>query len=113
MPMERGSMDHTPSGRGPAAESHRTPLSPRGALLLAAWFGLVSGYLDLGGILLKRDVLHASVYYKQGWFFPWTVPLADLAILMVPGLLVAGLNRLRPGWVSVRTAAWVLATLGL
>ena len=33
------------------------PLSPRGALLLAAWFGLVSGYLDLGGVILKKDVL--------------------------------------------------------
>ena len=73
----------------------------------------MAGYLDLGGIILNKDVLHASVYYKQGRFFPWAVPLANLAILMVPGVLVAGLNRLRPGLVSVRAAAWLFATLGL
>ena len=88
-------------------------LSPRGALVLAAWFGLVLGFLDLGGVILKRDVLHALPYYKQGRFFPWTVPLANLAVLMVPGLLVSGLNRLRSGLVSVRAAAWLFATLGL
>jgi arylsulfatase A-like enzyme len=88
-------------------------LSPRGALLLAAWFGLAAGYLELAGIVANRHVLHAEVYYKQGWFFPWAVPLADLVIVMVPGALVAGLNRLRPGLVSVRLAAWAFATLGL
>jgi arylsulfatase A-like enzyme len=106
-------MPQSSTGSGRAAGSGSSALSPQGALLLAAWFGLMAGYVELAGILLKRDVLHASVYYKQGWFFPWAVPLADLVILMIPGALVAGLNRLRPGTVSVRLAAWLLATLGL
>jgi arylsulfatase A-like enzyme len=106
-------MPYAPPGHGRLAGSSPSELSPRGALILAAWFGLVSGYLDLGGILLKKNVLHASVYYKQGWFFPWAVPLADLTILMVPGVLVAGLNRLRPAIISARAAAWLFAALGL
>src|SRR5262249_2576536 len=106
-------MHHTPSGRGHSAQPGRLTLTPRGALFLAAWFGLVAGHPALGGVLLKKDVLHASVYYKQGWFFPWAVPLSDLAVMMVFGLLVAGVNRLRPGLVTVRAAAWLFATLGL
>ncbi len=45
-------------------------------------------------------MFHATLYYEQGRHFPWTVPVANLAVLMVPGLLVAGANRLRPGLVS-------------
>ena len=88
-------------------------LSPWGTLLLAAWFGLAAGYLDLGGIVLLKHGLRTSVYYQQGRFFPWAVPVAHISILMVPGLLVAGLNRLRAGLVSVRAAAWLFATLAI
>src|SRR4051794_36489426 len=34
-------------------------------LVLAAWFGLVGGSLDLGMIFLKRDLFHATLYYEQ------------------------------------------------
>jgi hypothetical protein len=86
-------------------------LSARSTLLFAAWFGLVGGYLDLGMIFLRRDIFHASFYYEQGRHFRWTVPVAHLAVLMVVGLLLAGVNRLRPGRVSVRSTAWLFATL--
>ncbi len=83
------------------------------ALVLAAWFGLVGGYLDLGMIFLKRDLFHASLYYQQGRHFRWAVPLANLAILMIPGLLVAGMNRLRPGRISCRFAVFLFATVAV
>jgi arylsulfatase A-like enzyme len=88
-------------------------LSPRCALVLAAWFGLVGGAIDLGLIHLKRDVFHWSFYYEQGRHFRWVVPVANLAVMMVPGLLVAGLNRLRPGFISARSAAWAYGTLAI
>jgi arylsulfatase A-like enzyme len=81
--------------------------------LLAALLGLAFGYLDLGGYVLKKDILHGSAYYQRPRFFPWAVPLAYLAILMVPGLAIAGLNRIRSDLVSLRIAAWTLATIGL
>ena len=37
--------------------------------------------------------------------------VANLAIMMVPGLLVAMLNRIRPGLVPLRAAIWLFATL--
>jgi arylsulfatase A-like enzyme len=88
-------------------------LSPRSALVLAAWFGLVGGYLDLGLIFVKRDMFHASLYYEQGRNFRWVVPVANLAVMMIPGLLVAGVNRIRPGLVSLRSAVWLFATLAI
>ena len=80
---------------------------------MAAWFGLVGGYLDLATIFVKRDLFHASVYYELGSHFRWVVPLANLAILMLAGLLVAGVIRLRPGLISWRFGVFVFATLAI
>jgi arylsulfatase A-like enzyme len=88
-------------------------LSPRGALQFAAWFGLLGGYLDLAGMFLRRKYWDQDLYYWEGRDFPWTVPLANLALVMAPGLLVAVANRLRPGLVPLRFAAWVFATVAL
>jgi arylsulfatase A-like enzyme len=101
------------AGEGKPVATSPPALSPRGALLLAAWFGLAAGYLDLGGIILSKYVRHSSVYYQQGRFFLWAVPVVHVTILMGPGLLMAGLIRLRAGLVSVRTAAWLFATLAI
>jgi arylsulfatase A-like enzyme len=79
--------------------------------VLAAWFGLFGGALDVGMIHLKRDVLHSSFYYEQGRHFQWVVPLANLAVMLVPCLAVVGSNGLRPGLISARSAAWVFGTL--
>jgi arylsulfatase A-like enzyme len=89
----------------------QSPLSWWSALVLAAWFGLVGGYIDLGMIVLKTDLAHAALYHFQGRNFLWVVPVANLVIMMVTGLLVAGVNRLRPGLVSLRSAAFLFATL--
>jgi arylsulfatase A-like enzyme len=82
-------------------------------LMLAAWFGLVGGYFDLGMIFLKKDLAHAALFYQQGRNFRWVVPVANLIVMMVPGLLVAVLTRLRPGLVSLRSASFIFATLAI
>src|SRR3954451_23256077 len=88
-----------------------TPLSSGSALLLSAWFGLIGGYLDLGMIFLKRDVFHATLYYEQGRHFRWIMPVASLAVMLIPGVAVAVLNRVRPGLIRFRPAVWLFATL--
>ena len=75
----------------------RATVSPGSALLLSAWFGLVGGYLDLGMIFLKRDVFHAVLYYEQGKNFRWAVPVANLVVMMVPGLLIAAVEPAAAG----------------
>ena len=74
-----------PSPQATVSESSVLPLS---ALILAAWFGVVGGYIDVGMIHLKRDLFHSSLYYEQGKHFRWAVPVASLSLLMVPGLVV-------------------------
>ncbi|MGP0063555.1 MAG: sulfatase-like hydrolase/transferase [Isosphaeraceae bacterium] len=106
-------MQTDPALAHPEETSSPSPLTPAFALILAAWFGLLGGYLDLGMIYLKRDVFHATLYYEQGRHFRWVVPVANLAVLMVPGLLIAVANRLRPGLVSLRSACLVFATLAI
>jgi hypothetical protein len=96
---------------GPLPELGDGKFTPREALLLAAWFGLGGGFLELGALLMAKNVLHTVEYYKQPRFFPCTIPLANLAIMLVPGLLVATLNRLRPGLVPISAAFWVFTTL--
>jgi arylsulfatase A-like enzyme len=93
--------------------SGESALSPRRALVLAAWFGLAGGYFDLALIFLKRDVFHLSLYYEQGRFFRWVVPVSDLLIMLIPGLMVAAIARFRPGLLSSRRAVWLFATLAL
>jgi len=97
----------------PRAATLPSPFSWWSALVLAAWFGLVGGYIDLGMIFLKKDLAHAALFYFQGRNFRWVVPVANLVIMMVPGLLVAGVNRLRPGLVSLRSTAFLFATLAI
>ena len=94
-------------------ETGGAPLAPRTAVALAAGFGLVGGYLDVVGIVLKKDVFHAGFYYREGRHFPWAVPVGSLALVLVPGLIVAAISRLRPGSISARAAAWLFATLVL
>jgi arylsulfatase A-like enzyme len=97
----------------PGETMPRAAFSPGCALLLSAWFGLVGGYIDLGMIHLRRDVFHAALYYEQVKDFRWAVPLANLTVMMVPGLLIAAANRLRPGLISLRSACWVFTTLAI
>src|SRR5271166_4229262 len=97
----------------PREATLRPPFPWWSALVLSAWFGLVGGYFDLAMIFVKTDLAHASLFYQQGRNFRWVVPVANLVIMMVPGLVVAGVARLRPGLVSLRSTAFLFATLAI
>jgi arylsulfatase A-like enzyme len=102
-----------PPAVDPRAPSAELSLSAWDVLALAAWFGLAGGALDLAMIFVRRDVFHTSLYYEQGKNFRWVVPLANLAVIMAPGLVLAVVSRLRPGIVSPRATAWALATFAV
>ena len=92
-------MEDGPAAFEPRAATPESSLSPWGALALAAWFGVVGGVIDLGIIFAKTDLFHATLYYEQGKHFRWIVPLANLVVMMVPGVFVAAINRLSPGFI--------------
>jgi arylsulfatase A-like enzyme len=96
-------------------ETRRSPsrigLSPKAAVLLAISFGLCGGYLDLAVMLYKKYWWYDERYFWSGRDFLWSVPVGHAVLLMIPGVMVAAVNRLRAGLVSLRAGAWLFATL--
>jgi arylsulfatase A-like enzyme len=91
----------------------RIPLSPTAAVLLAISFGLCAGYLDLFLMLFKKLYWADDWILRRGRDFAWTVPVAHALLLLIPGLAIAAVSRLRPGLVSVRAGSWLLGTLAI
>ncbi len=106
-------METTP----PEHSARRPPslivLSPTGAILLAISFGLCGGYLDLGVILFKKLCWNAEGYFRTARDFPWTVPVGHAVLLLIPGVVVATMNRIRPRLVSLRAGASLFAVIAI
>jgi arylsulfatase A-like enzyme len=72
---------------------------------LAAWCGLVSGLLEVGTIILRKNTYDFNHLYGMSRHFVWLVPLANLAIFLVAGMILSALGscwRRRGGWVATR-----------
>jgi hypothetical protein len=74
----------------------RTRLSPLGELLLAAWFGLAPGLLELA-LLVGRVVAFEKGFFLRSRHFLWMVPLSDLVIFASLGLVLACATA--AGWI--------------
>ena len=88
-------------------------LSPGSTVLLAIAFGLCAGYLDLGIMLFKKIFLHSEGYVRSARDFAWTVPLGHMILVGTVGVVLAAVNGLRPGGISLRVASWLFATLAI
>jgi arylsulfatase A-like enzyme len=91
------------------ASSQTSPARP--VLLLAVWFGLVTGFAENAIPLAQRVLLHR-------WQFPsrdaiWMIPLVDALVFAVVGLVLAILFRFRPRPVNYSIAAGLFAFLSL
>jgi hypothetical protein len=82
------------------------------AVLLAISIGLVGGYLDLLIIVLRKYFWNPEGYFRTARDFPWTVPLGHALLLLIPGLVVAAVNR-RPRKISLRVASWLFGSLAI
>jgi len=81
--------------------------------LLSVWCGLAGGYLDLLFIVFKKFFWNGLKNYANAADFPWSVPVGHVLLLVVPGVLLALLSRLRPRPMPLRAAAWLFATLAI
>ena len=74
----------------------KPPTTKRGApasiLLVAVWIGLISGFADLGLLVLKKR-LFDNDFYRLGEGFPWIIPTGVTALLLVPGAAAAAARR--------------------
>ncbi len=106
-------MDAPPPGHMARRPPSQVPLSAPAAVVLAISFGLCAGYLDLFLMLFKRFYWNDEWILRSGRDFPWTVPVAHVILLLIPGMVIAVLVRLRPRLVSLRTGSGLLATLAI
>ncbi len=88
-------------------------LSPLTAIMLSVSCGLAGGYLDLLFIVFKKFFWNGLKNYANAADFPWSVPVGHTVLLLVPGVLLALLSRLRPKPMSLRAASWLFATLAI
>jgi hypothetical protein len=91
----------------------RAPVTLMGISLLAIVFGLCGGYLDVAVLFFKKYFWNAEGHIRTAVDFPWTVPVGHVALTLVPAIVIAGVNRLRPDPVSLRATSWLLATIAI
>ena len=88
------SQDLSPSGLGPM------PL-----LLLSAWCGLTAGLLEVGATILRKRTFDLNHLYWMTRHFVWLIPLLNLAIFLVLGVVLVILVwswRRRGRWLANR-----------
>jgi Sulfatase len=111
--VEQVPVDTSPPKRAARRPPSRIPLSPTTAVLLAISFGLCAGYLDLLFMLFRKFCWDQEGFVRSGRDFLWTVPVAHVVLLLIPGAAIAALGWLRPRFVSMRAAAWLFAVLAI
>jgi arylsulfatase A-like enzyme len=104
-------------------------------LLLSAWCGLVAGLLEVGTIVIRKEMFDANHLYGMSRHFAWLIPVTNLSVFLVLGLIAwsAGLawprgarrllTRILCALVflpmaliavpRIYTLAWLAVTLGL
>jgi arylsulfatase A-like enzyme len=65
-------------------------------LLLSAWCGLVAGLLEVGTIVLRKQVFDSDHLYKMSRHFVWLIPLANLCVFLTLGLVGCGVILVWP-----------------
>ncbi len=93
-----------------ARDSHaeRRPVRHSSALamiVLAAWCGLVAGWLEVGTRVLLKAMVPTGHLYIMSRHFAWVVPLSNLLLFLAVGLLLALTAKFHPraiGWVGPR-----------
>jgi arylsulfatase A-like enzyme len=97
--------------REATAESH--PIRARGATIfvLAAWIGLIAGFLDVGFLVVNRRLIKDD-FYRVGGDFAWIIPAGVTVLVLVPAIVLVLIARIRGGAVRLRLAAGLLSFIG-
>ncbi len=94
---------------GMVGSSTAPPATNRSAfvslLLLSAWCGLVAGLLEVGTIVVRKQVFDSDHIYRMSRHFVWLIPLTNLCIFVALGFLGCGVILLWPSrgrWLVTR-----------
>ena len=81
-------------------------------LLVAAWIGLLAGFIDLGLLVLMRKWIQGD-FIRNGGHFTWLIPLAVTTLVFVPAISLVLIGRLRRSGVRLGLAVGLLSLVGL
>ena len=87
------------------------PMPARRVLLVAAWFGLATGFSE--AVLLGVKRLALGRHIRFGPDVVWMAPLADAALFLLAALALLAAARYRPALRSFRIVIGVFASLAL
>jgi len=82
---------------------------PAAYLLLAAWFGLLTGVGEVFLLAVKKYFLHRLI--NVGADIVWMTPLAEMCVFAVPGVILYVMAWRWPRRVSLRSVVFLLAFL--
>jgi arylsulfatase A-like enzyme len=68
----------------PDLVAKRSGLMP--ILLLSAWCGLIAGLLEVGTIVIRKEVFDPNHLYGMSRHFVWLIPMTNLGVFLVLGL---------------------------
>lgn len=77
-------------------------------LVLAVWCGMVSGLVEVGAIVVRKEALEANRFYGMSRHFVWAVPLINAGLLLAAGLILGLAGRAggrRGSWLAMRALA--------
>jgi arylsulfatase A-like enzyme len=69
---------------------------------LSAWLGLVAGWVEVGTRIFLKNVLGPGYMYLMTRHFVWLIPLTNLLLFLIGGLVLAAMARPWP-----RLASWL------
>jgi arylsulfatase A-like enzyme len=65
-------------------------------MLLSAWCGLVAGLLEVGTIVIRKQVFESDHLYRMSRHFVWLIPLSNLCVFLALGMLGYGVILVSP-----------------
>ncbi len=74
-------------------------------MLLSVWCGLVAGVLEVGAVVLRKQVFDSDHLYRMSRHFVWLIPLANACVFLALGLVGCGLIVVWPSrgrWLVAR-----------
>jgi arylsulfatase A-like enzyme len=76
----------------------RKPLGLISVLTLGAWCGLIAGLLEVATIVVRKEAFDANHLYGVSRHFVWLVPVIDIGVGLVIGLLGWAVTWAWPRW---------------
>jgi arylsulfatase A-like enzyme len=93
-----------------AGQRNQSP-RPGSIILLALWFGLVTGLIESVVLAIRSYGLGHLIHVS--WHFPWMVPVADALFFVVPGLFLAIAARIAPRLIGFRVVVFFYLAMAL